>query len=63
MSNDLSLFLLAIRGTLASATIPDVRKLHNSTAGHPANVTAAQSLGDLSHMVVCADGKAEERRR
>ena len=51
MSNDLSLFLLAIRGTLASPTIAEARKLHNSTAGHPANVAAAQSLGDLSHMV------------
>ena len=51
MSNDLSLFLLAIRGTLASPTIADARKLHNSTAGHPANVAAAQGLGDVSHMV------------
>ncbi len=51
MSNDLSLFLLAIRGTLASPTIAAARKLHNSTAGHPANVAAAKSLGDVSHMV------------
>ena len=51
MSSDLSLFLLAIRGTLASPTIAEARKLHNSTAGHPANVAAAQSLGDVSHMV------------
>ena len=51
MSKDLPLFLLAIRGTLASPTLEAARKLHNSTAGHPANVAAAQSLGDVSHMV------------
>ena len=51
MSNDLSLFLLAIRGTLAPATLEAARKVHNSTAGAPANVAAAQSLGDVSHMV------------
>ena len=51
MTNDFSLFLLAIRGTLAPATLEAARKLHNSTAGAPANVAAAQSLGDVSHMV------------
>ena len=51
MSNDLSLFLLSIRGTLASPTLEAARKLHNSTAGAPANIAAAKSLGDLSHMV------------
>jgi hypothetical protein len=51
MSSDLSLFLLAIRGTLASPTLEAARKLHNSTAGHPENVAAARSLGDVSHMV------------
>jgi hypothetical protein len=51
MSTDLSLFLLSIRGTLASPTLEAARKLHNSTAGAPANVAAAKSLGDLSHMV------------
>ena len=51
MSKDLSLFLLAIRGTLASPTLEAARKLHNSTAGHPANIAAAKSLGDVSHMV------------
>jgi hypothetical protein len=45
------LFLLAIRGTLAPATIEAARSLHNSTAGAPENVAAARSLGDLSHMV------------
>jgi len=51
MSTDLPLFLLSIRGTLASPTVEAARKLHNSTAGAPANFAAAQSLGDLSHMV------------
>lgn len=45
------LFLLAIRGTLASTTVEASRLLHNGTAGVPASVAAAQSLGDLSHMV------------
>ena len=45
------LFLLAIRGTLASPTLEASRLLHNGTAGVPASVAAAQSLGDLSHMV------------
>jgi len=51
MSPNLSLFLLTIRGTLASPTLEEARKLHNSTAGNPSNITAAQSLGDISHMV------------
>jgi hypothetical protein len=51
MNNDLSLFLLSIRGTLSSPTLEAARKIHNSTAGAPANVAAAQSLGDVSHMV------------
>ena len=53
MSNktDLSLYLLSIRGTLASPNLEAARDLHNQTAGAPANVAAAQSLGDLSHMV------------
>jgi quinol monooxygenase YgiN len=45
------LFLLAIRGTLASPTVEASRLIHNGTAGVPASVAAAQSLGDLSHMV------------
>jgi len=60
MSNDLSLFLLAIRGTLASPTLEAARKLHNSTAGHPANVAAAKSLGDMSHMVYVPMEKPEK---
>jgi hypothetical protein len=44
-------YLLAIRGTLASATLEAARGIHNQTAGAPANVATAQALGDLSHMV------------
>lgn len=44
-------YLLAIRGTLAPPTLEAARAIHNQTAGAPANVAAAQALGDLSHMV------------
>ncbi len=44
-------FLLSIRGTLAPRTLEAARSVHNQTAGMPANVAAAKSLGDLSHMV------------
>jgi hypothetical protein len=47
----LSLYLLAIRGTLAPATVEAARRIHNETAGAPPSVAAARSLGDLSHMV------------
>jgi hypothetical protein len=47
----LSLYLLAIRGTLAPATVDAARIIHNETAGAPPSVAAARSLGDLSHMV------------
>jgi hypothetical protein len=46
-----AIYLLAIRGTLSSPTLEAARLIHNETAGAPANVAAAQSLGDLSHMV------------
>lgn len=51
MNADLSLYLLAIRGTLAPATLEAARKVHNSTAGAPENIAVVRSLGDLSHMV------------
>jgi hypothetical protein len=44
-------YLLTIPGTLASPTLEMSRVLHNETAGAPANIAAAQALGDLSHMV------------
>lgn len=51
MNQNGSIYLLAIRGSLAPKTLEAARAVHNSTAGHPANVAAAKSLGDLSHMV------------
>lgn len=51
MNDQLTLFLLTIRGTLAPATLEDARTIHNQTAGNPDGVAAAQSLGDVSHMV------------
>jgi hypothetical protein len=50
MSNA-NIYLLSIKGTLASPTLEASRGIHNDTAGAPANVAAARSLGDLSHMV------------
>ena len=51
MTDQLTLYLLTIRGTLAPDTLEAARKIHNQTAGDPAGVAAAQSLGDVSHMV------------
>jgi quinol monooxygenase YgiN len=47
----LQLYLLSIRGTLAPTSLEAARAIHNQTAGHPQSIAAAQSLGDLSHMV------------
>ena len=51
MNDQLTLYLLTIRGVLAPDTLDAARKIHNQTAGDPAGVAAAQSLGDVSHMV------------
>lgn len=51
MNDQLTLYLLTIRGTLAPPTLDAARKVHNQTAGDPAGVAAAKSLGDVSHMV------------
>jgi hypothetical protein len=51
MNDPLTLYLLTIRGTLAPDTLEEARKVHNMTAGDPAGVDAAKSLGDVSHMV------------
>jgi hypothetical protein len=51
MNDQLTLYLLTIRGTLAPDTLEAARKIHNQTAGNPEGVVAAQSLGDVSHMV------------
>lgn len=51
MNDQLTLYLLTIRGTLAPDTLEAARNVHNQTAGDPNGVAAAQSLGDVSHMV------------
>ena len=51
MNDNLTLYLLTIRGTLAPPTLDAAREVHNMTAGDPAGVAAAKSLGDVSHMV------------
>jgi len=51
MKQEMALYLLAIRGTLAPSTLEAARAIHNETAGAPENAAAAQALGDLSHMV------------
>ncbi len=51
MNDQLTLYLLTIRGTLSPATLEEARKVHNMTAGNPDGVAAAKSLGDVSHMV------------
>jgi len=51
MNDQLTLYLLTIRGTLAPDTLEAARKVHNQTAGNPDGVAAAKSLGDVSHMV------------
>ena len=51
MNDNLTLYLLTIRGTLSPTTLEEARKVHNMTAGDPGGVAAAKSLGDVSHMV------------
>jgi len=51
MNDQLTLYLLTIRGTLAPDTLEAACKIHNMTAGDPGGVAAAKSLGDVSHMV------------
>ena len=68
MNDQLTLYLLTIRGTLSPSTLEEARNVHNMTAGNPDGVAAAKSLGDVSHMVyvpmphnghVKADGAGE----
>jgi len=56
-AKDTNLYLLTIRGKLKPATIDEARSVHNATAGNPAGVAAARSLGDLSHMVYVPTGQ------
>ena len=51
-------FLLTVRGKAKAASTEEARTTHNSTAGHPAGVEAARSLGDLSHQVFTGYGDA-----
>jgi hypothetical protein len=51
MKDELTLYLLTIRGRLSPATLEEACKIHNMTAGDPGGVAAAKSLGDVSHMV------------
>lgn len=51
MSSMMSLYLLTVRGTLKPTSLDAARKLHNEKAGAPASIAAANSLGDVSHMV------------
>ena len=64
MNDQLTLYLLTIRGTLSPDTLEAARKVHNQTAGDPAGVAAAKSLGDVSHMVYVSmehDGHAKPK--
>ena len=51
MNDQLTLYLLTIRGTLLPASLEEARNVHNLTAGNPDGIAAARSLGDVSHMV------------
>jgi len=52
-------FLLTVRGKARTATTDEARNLHNATAGNPAGVEAARSLGDLSHQAFTGYGDAQ----
>jgi hypothetical protein len=51
MDQTFDIYLLSIYGKMAPKTVEAARLIHNQTAGAPANVAAARSLSDLSHMV------------
>ena len=44
-------YLLTVRGKIAPKTLDEARQVHNTTAGAPASIEGARSLGDLSHNV------------
>jgi hypothetical protein len=54
-------FLLTVRGIIAAGSVEEARGIHNMTAGNPAGVEAARSLGDLSHNVYTGIGEHHER--
>lgn len=49
-------YMLTVRGPLNPPTLEAARTLHNETAGSAANVAAARSFGDLSHLVFVPAG-------
>ena len=51
MSDSMGVFLLSIRGVMATPELEASRVTHNKHAGTPENIAAARALGDLSHMV------------
>lgn len=51
MTNNESLVLLTVRGSLVPSTLEAACALHNQTAGSPEGIAAARALGDLSHKV------------
>jgi hypothetical protein len=51
MDQNRPVYLLSILGKLKPKTLEAASSIHNQTAGAPAGVAAARSLGDLSHMV------------
>jgi hypothetical protein len=55
------LYLLTVLGRPNAGAPEEARDLHNSTAGNPAGVAAAQSLGDLSHNVFLPASSDDER--
>ena len=56
MNQNSTVYLLSILGKLAPKTLEAARTIHNQTAGNPAGVATARSLGDLSHMVYIPTG-------
>jgi len=57
-NSNMAFYLLTIQGVLTPPTLEEARTIHNETAGAPASVAAAKSLGDLSHMVHVPMGPA-----
>ena len=50
MNDQLTLYLLTIRGTLSPSTLEEARKVHNMTAGNPDGVAAASGDYQLAHI-------------
>lgn len=50
MEQNMTFNLLTVMGKVKTDSVEATRQLHNQTAGNPEGVTAAKSLGDMSHM-------------